>query len=129
MSISLLQHDLHVENIMSIQDHEHVSSASSLPEHAAQRKQLMLYPAPHSNNCGAYIFPNYVARSMLQMQPSQSNTTHTNNMTRVQLLENRHTTMLQWHEPWPACGSQGNDLDAHATLEATVHDCINMARL
>lgn len=51
MSISLLQHDLHVENIMSMQDHEHVSSASSLLQHAAQRKQLMLYTAPHLNFC------------------------------------------------------------------------------
>lgn len=41
MSISLLQHDLHVENIISMQDHEHVSSTSPLQRHAAQRKQLI----------------------------------------------------------------------------------------
>lgn len=44
------------------------------------------------------------------------------------LLESRHTTMLQWCEPWPACGPEGNDLDAHIILRATVHDCINMQR-
>jgi hypothetical protein len=44
------------------------------------------------------------------------------------LLESRHETMLQWCEPWPACGPQGNDLDAHIILRATVHDCINMQR-
>jgi hypothetical protein len=44
------------------------------------------------------------------------------------LLESRHETMLQWLEPWPACGPEGNDLDAYITLRATVHDCINMQR-
>jgi hypothetical protein len=44
------------------------------------------------------------------------------------LLESRHETMLQWCEPWPACGPEGNDLDAHVILRATVHDCINMQR-
>ena len=44
------------------------------------------------------------------------------------LLEARHETMLQWCEPWPACGPEGNDLDAHIILRATVHDCINMQR-
>ena len=44
------------------------------------------------------------------------------------LLESRHETMLQWCEPWPACGPEGNDLDAHIILRATIHDCINMQR-
>lgn len=44
------------------------------------------------------------------------------------LLESRHETFLQWCEPWPACGPEGNDLDAHIVLRATVHDCINMQR-
>lgn len=44
------------------------------------------------------------------------------------LLESRHTTFLSWHEPWPACGPEGNELDAHVELRATVHDCINMQR-
>lgn len=44
------------------------------------------------------------------------------------LLESRHETLLQWCEPWPACGPEGNDLDAHIILRATVHDCINMQR-
>ena len=41
MSISLLQHDLHVEITMSMRDHEHVSSTSPLERHAAERKQLI----------------------------------------------------------------------------------------
>jgi hypothetical protein len=44
------------------------------------------------------------------------------------LLESRHETVLQWCEPWPACGPDGNDLDAHIILRATIHDCINMQR-
>lgn len=44
------------------------------------------------------------------------------------LLDSRHETFLQWCEPWPACGPEGNDLDAHIILRATVHDCINMQR-
>jgi len=44
------------------------------------------------------------------------------------LLESRHQTMLQWCEPRPACGPEGNDLDAHITLRATIHDCINLQR-
>ena len=45
------------------------------------------------------------------------------------LLESRHTTKLQWVEPRQACGQEGNDLDAHITLSATIHDCINMQRV
>ena len=44
------------------------------------------------------------------------------------LLESQHETLLQWCEPWPARGAEGNDLVAHITLRATVHDCINMQR-
>lgn len=44
------------------------------------------------------------------------------------LLERRHVAVLEWCEPWPACGPEGNDLDAHVTLRATVHDCINLQR-
>lgn len=44
------------------------------------------------------------------------------------LLESRHETTLQWCEPWPACGPEGNDLHANVTIRATVHDCINMQR-
>ena len=44
------------------------------------------------------------------------------------LLESRHETLLQWCEPWPASGPEGNDLDAHIILRATVHDCINLSR-
>jgi hypothetical protein len=43
-------------------------------------------------------------------------------------LEARHETWLQWHEPWPACGPEGNEITAHVVLQATVHDCINLAR-
>jgi len=44
------------------------------------------------------------------------------------LLEQRHETMLQWGGPWPACGPEGNHLDAHIILRATIHDCINLQR-
>lgn len=44
------------------------------------------------------------------------------------LLEARHTAVLQWYEPWPACGPDGCELGAHITLRATVHDCINIQR-
>jgi hypothetical protein len=44
------------------------------------------------------------------------------------LLESRHETFLQWCEPWPSCGPEGNDLDAHVVLCASVHDCINLQR-
>lgn len=46
----------------------------------------------------------------------------------VGLLESRHTAMLEWVEPWPACGPEGNTLDAYITLRASVHDCINLQR-
>ena len=44
------------------------------------------------------------------------------------ILEHRHETFLEWKEPWSACGPEGNRLDAHITLRASVHDCINMQR-
>lgn len=49
-------------------------------------------------------------------------------MTTEQLLENRHQARLEWVEPWPAVGPQGNTLTAHVTLSATVHDCVNLQR-
>jgi hypothetical protein len=49
-------------------------------------------------------------------------------MTTEEMLEQRHTLKLVWVEPWPACGPEGNELDAHLELRATVHDCINMQR-
>ena len=49
-------------------------------------------------------------------------------MTTTELLQSRHTKFLEWAEPWPACGPQGNELDAHLVLRATVHDCINLQR-
>lgn len=45
-----------------------------------------------------------------------------------EMLERRHEVKLEWFEPWPACGPEGNELDAHIDLRATVHDCINMQR-
>jgi hypothetical protein len=44
------------------------------------------------------------------------------------LLESRHTTFLQWVEPWSACDPEENEVIAHVVLQATVHDCINLAR-
>ena len=49
-------------------------------------------------------------------------------MTAEELLEARHTAHLTWCEPWPACGPEGNELHAHVTMRATVHDCINLQR-
>ena len=57
-----------------------------------------------------------------------SNAVSIESTTLFALLESRHETMLQWCEPWPACGPEGNDLDAHIILRATIHDCINMQR-
>lgn len=45
-----------------------------------------------------------------------------------QLLEQRHTIMLEWEDPCKACGPEGNPLDAHVTHRASVHDCVNMMR-
>ena len=45
-----------------------------------------------------------------------------------EMLEQRHTLKLLWVEPWKACGPEGNELNAHLELRATVHDCINMSR-
>lgn len=49
-------------------------------------------------------------------------------MTTEELLESRHRTLLEWVEPFPACGPEGNELTAHLIVRATVHDCINMRR-
>ena len=49
-------------------------------------------------------------------------------MTTEEMLEQRHTLRLLWAEPWQACGPEGNELNAHLELRATVHDCINMSR-
>jgi hypothetical protein len=46
-----------------------------------------------------------------------------------EMLEQRLTLYLEWHEPHPACGPEGNNLTAPVTLRATVHDCVNIARL
>ena len=46
-----------------------------------------------------------------------------------QLLEKQHSTMVRWKEPRPALDAEGNEVTANVTLEATVHDCINMARM
>lgn len=50
-------------------------------------------------------------------------------MTTEDMLEKRHELFLEWNEPWEACGPEGNKLDSHVVLKATVHDCVNMARL
>ena len=49
-------------------------------------------------------------------------------MTIDEMLEARHTTWLQWCEPWPAVGPEGNELHANIVMQATVHDCINLSR-
>lgn len=50
-------------------------------------------------------------------------------MTTDEMLERRHELKLVWAEPWKACGPEGNELNAHIELRATVHDCINLSRL
>lgn len=45
------------------------------------------------------------------------------------LLESRHEVVLEWDEPWAAFAPQGEPIDAHVTMRATVHDCVNMARI
>ena len=49
-------------------------------------------------------------------------------MTIEEMLERRHELKLAWNEPWPATGPEGNHVDAHVELRATVHDCVNLAR-
>jgi len=39
------------------------------------------------------------------------------------------TLELEWGDPWPACNPDGVEIDVYVTHRATVHDCINMARL
>lgn len=50
-------------------------------------------------------------------------------MTTTEMLERRHELYLEWHEPWNACGPEGNEVHAHVAYRATIHDCINMSRL
>ena len=45
-----------------------------------------------------------------------------------ELLENRHTQLLRWDEVRKGLDSGGNPVEVYVTLEATVHDCINMQR-
>ena len=44
------------------------------------------------------------------------------------LLKNRHTSWLEWSEPWPGRDKEYNTLDAHVVMRATVHDCVNIMR-
>ena len=46
----------------------------------------------------------------------------------ARLIEGRHAIWLEWNEPWPATAPQGDVIDAHVKIRATVHDCINLAR-
>ena len=45
------------------------------------------------------------------------------------LLESRHTQLLRWDEVRKGLDADGNPVDVYVTLEATVHDCINMHKL
>lgn len=49
-------------------------------------------------------------------------------MTLTEMLERRHTLELEWWEPWPASGPEGNELDAHVRATANVHHCVNLQR-
>lgn len=44
------------------------------------------------------------------------------------LLERRMEARVEWMDPWPACGPDGNTLTAHVTISCTVHDAINLQR-
>jgi hypothetical protein len=77
--------------------------------------------AIHAAGEKASIPHDHIARwNPLPNDPSDS--------TLTELLESRHETLLQWSEPWPACGPEGNELDAHVVLRASIHDCINLNR-
>lgn len=46
----------------------------------------------------------------------------------LELLANRYEKKLRWYEACPGLDIDVNTVTANATLTATVHDCINMAR-
>ena len=35
---------------------------------------------------------------------------------------------VEWVEPWPSCGPEGDVISGHVTISCTVHDAINMQR-
>lgn len=51
-----------------------------------------------------------------------------NDLDLTSLVDQQHEIMLEWQEPWPACGPDGEEVDANIALRATVHDCINIKR-
>jgi hypothetical protein len=51
------------------------------------------------------------------------------NPTPENILQNRHLWRFRYFEPWPAIDEQGNELDAWATIELSIHHAINMERV
>jgi stalled ribosome rescue protein Dom34 len=51
------------------------------------------------------------------------------NPTPETILRNRHNWRFRYFEPWPAIDEQGNELNAHVTIELSIHDAINMERV
>jgi hypothetical protein len=45
-----------------------------------------------------------------------------------QLLEHRHAAKLCYEQTWPGMSKDRSVVDAHITICATVHDCINRHR-
>jgi hypothetical protein len=43
-------------------------------------------------------------------------------------LEHRHNWFVEWEEPWPGLGPEGNKLDCFVTNRMSVHDAINFQR-
>lgn len=48
--------------------------------------------------------------------------------TTEELLQDRHTAMLEWAEPWSGIDSDGNSVLVDVVKRATVDACIRMAR-
>lgn len=46
-----------------------------------------------------------------------------------ELLENRHTELLRWTDDYEGIAAQGDPIPCTVTHYATVHDCINLARV
>lgn len=93
-------------------------------EHASEKGVDNCYVRTAIHNEASVGALRVATRAALTLAyPDQPHSSHL-----MKWLENRHQVILEWGEPWPASGPEGNDLDAHVTLRATVHDCINLSR-
>ncbi len=44
------------------------------------------------------------------------------------LLSHRHLFWVEWGEPVPCCGPEGNDLTGNQVVRMSIHDAINAQR-